>query len=377
MPGNKPPLHKSRGFQIALGAAISLLCLAWAFWSMVRQDDPQKVLREIGDAFARADYRTLPLIVAVLFLFYWLKAYRWRLLLSPQGDFRAMRDLFPPILIGFAFNNLLPLRLGEFIRCFVLTRQQKVPLMTSLASVALERILDGMTLLTYLGIGLVFARGMPGELHRSALVLAGMMAIGALGAGVYLFWTRAFVNVVEACLRRVPFVSEKLRQKLTRLLETGAAGLHAIRSVRLMIGILLISAVHWGLNGLVFYLSLRAFSIDVSWAVCCVLMGAVALAVAAPSVPGFFGIIQACFVAVLGLFVQNKGQIFAASVYFHISGYIPVTLGGLACFLLMGMHVSDVRHEAELRSEDSPALASAAGAVAEASAMPGGVSDPR
>jgi glycosyltransferase 2 family protein len=190
---------------------------------------------------------------------------------------------------------------------------------------------------------------------------------------LYLFWTAAFVRFAEACLRRIRFVPEAARHKFAAILESGAAGLMAIKRVRDMVGVLAISVVHWALNGLVIYLSLRAFSIDVSWAACLVLMGGVAIMVAFPSAPGFFGIIQLGFMLVLGAFVQDQESVFAASIYYHMCGYIPVTLSGVTYFILTGMKLSEVRQVAE-QKRDEPVedmLAQpAGGAVA---AVPSGI----
>src|SRR5688500_1969777 len=116
------PLHRRRSLQILLGLAISAACLWWAAVKMAGDEGMASVFRKVGDAFARADYRTLPLIWLILAVFYWIKAWRWRMLLSPLGQYRPTRDLLPPILVGFAFNNLLPARLGEFVRVFVFAR---------------------------------------------------------------------------------------------------------------------------------------------------------------------------------------------------------------------------------------------------------------
>src|SRR5438105_808960 len=105
-------LHRNRWLHLAVGLAISTICL----WVAAREllDDPD-ALSKARNAFARADYRTLVPIMAATAMFYWLKALRWRLLLTPIGQFRTGRDLFPFVMIGFGLNNVLPVHMGEVV----------------------------------------------------------------------------------------------------------------------------------------------------------------------------------------------------------------------------------------------------------------------
>ena len=358
MPGNnQPPLHKSKAFQLAVGIAISVLCLAWAFWKMTADDDPRAVLQKIGAAFAQADYRTLPVIWGILFVFYWLKAWRWRMLLSPLGRYRPLADLLPSILIGFAFNNLLPFRPGEFVRPMVFARRQRLPMVAVLASVALERVLDLIALLVLLGAGLFMMPRVSDEVRRGAIIMAVLSAGGVIVVASYLAWTGPFVRIAGWCLRAVRVVPETLQHKITSLLEAGAVGLSAVKNGRLLPGLLLTSFAQWALNALIIGLSLRAFGIDVPWFVSPILAGVVAFAVAIPSAPGFFGVVQVCFVEVLELFVSDQERVFAASIYFHLLQYIPVTLSGFAFFSFQGLKVADVQREAEQERVDPSAAA--------------------
>jgi len=123
MPGKKP-FYKSKAFVLTIGIAISVVCLWLAILPLLEEEDAWD---QFANAFKTADYRSLPLIWLTLIVFYWLKAWRWRLMLSPVGSYRPVKDLLPPIMIGFSFNNILPARIGEVARCFVFSKQQKQP----------------------------------------------------------------------------------------------------------------------------------------------------------------------------------------------------------------------------------------------------------
>jgi uncharacterized protein (TIRG00374 family) len=354
------PFYKRNWFNLAFGLAVTALCLWWAFHSMTRDSDPRVVLREVGRAFQNADYRTLPVIWGLLFLFYWLKAWRWTLLLRPLGSFTTPQA-FRPVMVGFAFNNLLPAHLGEFVRVFVFSRRHNAAKTAVLSTVVLERVFDILAILGFFFAGLVFTPGLAEDLRRIAWVFAGLVAVALAGAAVYLVWTKPFVAVVEGVLARMRFVPSGFRAKLCHIMEAGAEGLASLKSAPLVLNISWTSVAQWAFNGLMMHLSLWAFGIKVSLLASCLLLGVVAFGVTIPAAPGYFGLIQALFVAVINertVGIDDKPGVFAASIYFHMSQYVPVTLLGLYYFNRTGLTVSQVEHEAE---EEEEALESAAG----------------
>jgi len=106
---------------------------------------------------------------------YALRTVRWQVILS--GGARApLRTLFPVLIMGFATNNLLPGRLGEFWRAYLLGRKRNVRKTFALASVVVERVFDGLTLIALLTLVSVAIR-LPGwgvqiELFAAAIFLA-------------------------------------------------------------------------------------------------------------------------------------------------------------------------------------------------------------
>ncbi len=273
------------------------------------------------------------------------------LLLAPLGRFRPLRDLFPPTLIGFAFNNLLPAHLGEFVRVLVFGQQHRVPRTAVLSTVVLERVFDILAIVAFLAAGLFFVPGVDPAIKRVGLI-GGVGALGlVLGALAFVIWTRPVLRLTEAVLKILPLVPAGLIAKVTKLLETAAEGLGSIRSPALLGGILVTSLLQWALNGWMMHLSLVAFGIQVSIWVSCILLGAVAFAVTIPSSPGYFGVIQLTFMGVLKLFTQDQEAVFAASIFYHLAQYVPVTLLGLVFFSRTGFSFAQMREQADGTSE--------------------------
>lgn len=355
MTAGETPFYRSKTFGILLGVLGSGACIGWVIWKFAQEPG---AFAKIGNAFQTADYRMLVPFLAVLFIFYWLKAWRWRILLAPVGSYKPLKELFPPVMIGFAFNNVLPAHLGEFVRCYVFARQKKLPMSTSLSSVVLERVFDIIAILFYLGIGLVFVENVDPKIRMAANIFAVASACAVLGGLCYVIWTKPFVTVVEAILKRLPLVPHSLTDKFCDLLEKGAEGLASLKSVPLLIATLVISLIKWGLNGGLVILSLWAFGISVPPTVAMVLLGALAFGVTVPSTPGYVGVIQAIFVLVLEQLLPNWGdvreKVVAASIFYHMVQYIPVTALGMIFFVKSGISLHQVEEAEEAFEEGEP-----------------------
>lgn len=344
-------LWKSRSFQLTLGLSVSLACLWWAARDLISD---QQARQQFFAAFQTADYLYLPILLAMLVAFYLLKAYRWKLLLTPLGTYDTWRDCFGPMMAGFAMNNILPARAGEFLRVMVFARRTSQPVASVLVTVALERIFDMLSILLFLSIGLMSLPGMPDGMRRSALILGAMALVGVGGAIVFLLWTQASIRFITwgLTLVRVP-VGPRL--KISQLLETSATGLASLKSPTRLLVIVGVSLLQWALNGVMMYLALRSFGVHVPISAAMVLLGVVALGVAVPASPGFFGVIQLCFTNTLQIFEVSRPAVLAASIYYHMIQYIPVTLCGLLWLSRSGFRMSEAQTESENFPEASPA----------------------
>jgi uncharacterized membrane protein YbhN (UPF0104 family) len=110
-------------------------------------------------------------------------------------------------------------------------------------------------------------------------------------------------------------------------------------------GIVATSLAQWLLNALYILCALWAFKIRLQWDGALVLMGVVAFGVAVPSVPGYFGVMQFWFLLVLRdtMFVNGEERIFAASIYYQLSQFVPVTLIGIISANRMGFGLGEAR----------------------------------
>src|SRR5690606_8424016 len=108
-----------------VGITLSLLLLAW----VLRDVSPGEVAREI----AEANLPLLVLSIAVTMCGFAIRAVRWGVLLLPVAPRVPFRPRYAAVMIGFAANNLLPARVGEFARALTLARVGRVSAAASIA----------------------------------------------------------------------------------------------------------------------------------------------------------------------------------------------------------------------------------------------------
>src|SRR5688572_135833 len=113
-------------------------------------------IAEVADALAGANYVCVAPALALFALSLVFRPLPWRYLLGPEHD-HSWRLLLPSLLVGYAGNNLLPLRAGELLRVQHLADRHAVPRMYSFGTLMMERLFDGFVLATFLLWGLLLA----------------------------------------------------------------------------------------------------------------------------------------------------------------------------------------------------------------------------
>ncbi|MBM4416532.1 MAG: flippase-like domain-containing protein, partial [Chloroflexi bacterium] len=159
--------------RIAVGLFVSGAFLAL----LLRQVDRA----ELGDALAAIDTRWLVAAFAVELGALWVRALRWRLVLDGTVRIRT-REAWSLVVIGYAANNVLPVRAGELVRAQLLHEAHAVSRLAALGTIVVERILDGLVLALLLAATIAVAGGNPLLRAVAALAVGGFLAATALVA---------------------------------------------------------------------------------------------------------------------------------------------------------------------------------------------------
>lgn len=320
-----------------LGAVIAAALLWWA----LRGVNAGEVLTHLGEA------RPFPLVLAAVIatLTYPIRLVRWRLLLR-DVDGRALpaAPLWHAVAIGFMANNILPFRAGELVRLLAASRLTGARVSAVLSSVAVERIFDGLTVVSLLSLSLL-ASNLPQDVAvggvslRHASQAAGILGLVALAAALAVV---AFPLAAERAIRRI-LPAGRLADRVIGLIEGLRHGLTVLRSPSLLAGTMAWSIVLWLVNALAFYVAFRAFAIPVGFGGALLMQGILVFGISVQLTPGFLGQFEASIVAALALFGVPAALASSYAIAFHAITFLPIILLGAWSLARTPVALSDLR----------------------------------
>jgi uncharacterized protein (TIRG00374 family) len=325
----------SRRLQLLLGLAISVVCL----WLAMREVRPAQV----WNALRQADYRGFFAVMALTLIGFWLRAFRWRWLFSTPRPV-PLASLYSATMIGFMANNLLPFRLGEFVRAWALGRREGLSKTTVFATVVVERVVDMITLLGIFGISLLL-HPIASDTEAGRLTNAGATTLLLLCAGLTLFLVilerspRLMRIVVE---RIVSWAPERVRVRGLHALENFVEGLALFRDVPRLLWVLVLSFVMFGVIAVSIQVSMMALGIGVPWYGGLIMLVITAIGIMVPAAPGYIGTLQFACVAGLALFSVEKELANAFSWFYWSGQWLPVCLVGLYCLRREGLGLASL-----------------------------------
>jgi uncharacterized protein (TIRG00374 family) len=275
-----------------------------------------------------------------------LRARRWRTILEPVAGKLSFGPLWRATAIGMMVNNVVPARAGEIARAFALTREERVPFPTSLASLAVDRLFDAVVLLLLAATALLDpalsnSAQLAGRSLGSVAIGAGTL-VGALLLMLYalVFFPKQLLAAFELFARRVsPSVEERGR----RMLQTFVEGLSVLRRPGRFAAVFAWTVAHWLLNGLGFWLSFRAVGITAPFSAALFLQAFIALGTAVPALPGFFGVFEYMSVQGLSIYGVSQEQAATWAIGYHLFSFIPITLIGAWYFTRLGVRLRDLQ----------------------------------
>lgn len=241
-------MNKRRTLGTLAGFAISVIFLALALY---RVDLPQ-----VARAIAGADYRLILFSMVFTFSSYVLRTLRWRRLLLPQKAV-PLTHLFPILVIGFALNNVLPGRPGEIARGFILGQRERVSKTMGLATVVLERVADGLTLIAILAALALFI-DLPGwgqQVEWVSFLIFG----AAFVFMVLMLWREKWMT--HLLHRVIHLLPPKYGHRIADMFASFIMGLHSLRSPRDILAISFFSVAVWLCEGVSYFLVLSAFNL--------------------------------------------------------------------------------------------------------------------
>lgn len=312
----------SRSHGIKLGA--SLLVSAILLVVAVRQVS----LPELGGLVRGANYGDVLIAAGVYFVDLFLRSARWRLLLLHTGRV-PIRRLYPVLAIGYMANNLLPGRVGELSRAYLVGRREGVSATSVLASVVIERLIDGLTvLLLLLGtLAILPLAHAPGDwiavLTRFAALTFGIAILGCAGL---IAAPALWLALVARAVRWLP---DRLRRLILRFVDRFIAGCAVLVDPLLLAKIGVLSVLIWVVGAAVYLLVAAAFGISLSLPAAVAAICVVNLATAVPQAPAGLGAFEAAAEGALVFLGVDPTTAFGITVALHAVLFFPVVVVGL------------------------------------------------
>jgi glycosyltransferase 2 family protein len=319
----------------ALQAGVGLAISAVALWLTLRGKD----LGAIWDATREADYRYVVPYLAILLLVHLARTVRWGILLEPVATVPFAR-LNAASAVGFMALVLVPFRLGEFVRPYLVSEPGRLRVSTALSTIVVERVSDGMfTGLLLVVVLLAVPDGAPAVgILRVGGVLVSLAFLSALAFLVLASRNRTLaVRLAAGALR--PF-SPAFAERAAGMLDAFIHGLRLFPSVRKAAAFVGLTLVYWGLNAFGMKVLALGFGFDLGALEAATLLAVLVVGVMIPAGPGMVGTFQGAVVLALALFAPAEAVATRGTAYANVLWAVQLSqLTALGLFFLFSRHI--------------------------------------
>jgi len=269
-----------------IGFLFAAVCLYYAFRGIS--------FRALGAAISHADPLPILLALGLYFIEFFIRSGRWSILIRPIKHIRS-KELYWPLMIGFFANNVLPFRMGEFVRAHVCGTKFNISRTASLGSIFLERIFDTLSFLTTFLVASLFYP-FPHYMDKGAWLLGGVCVF----AIILLLMIRVHEKGFNSLLERSP-VPSLWKSKINHLVTQFNQSTAGIHEPRYIIEAMALSLTIWIMEGTFIYLVARSFAVNLQYPGAFFLLFALGLSVTLPQAPGYVGTFELFGVTAFGL----------------------------------------------------------------------------
>jgi uncharacterized protein (TIRG00374 family) len=322
-------------------AFVSILALALVAWFLRHAN--------IADVWTQVRHARLDLLVlGLVFVMatYWARAVRWQYLLSPVGHTR-FRTVLRTTIIGFAALAILPARVGDVLRPYLLARREGLSTTATIATVVMERVLDLIAVLALLAIyvwGFTGDSPLPDRLLNPVKVSAALAAAASVVL-LTVMWILAThperIGKLAAAAARI--LPGSLSERVGHLASKFSGGFAATRNPRALLLAVLWSFPLWLAIAAEAWAVTVAFGIDMPFAGTFLLQALLVIGVAVPTPGGVGSYHEAYRIGVTTFFGAPNDRAVAAAIVTHAISFVPVVLLGVVFMAQDGLSVSGLK----------------------------------
>ena len=292
-------------------------------------------------SFQNVNYYFIIAAIVVLIASVWVRAVRWKLLLSNVGTATDV-ELYKATMIGYMGNNILPLKIGELLRAYAISRNTNIIFSGAFSSIIIERIVDTISLLIIVTVIFTFV---PITEFTQTIAIIGLFTVSGFMLITFILFRHSY-EFKNWYMKKEQHLTEKNKKTLAKYLVgfcKGIEGLWQNPNPGLMI---VLSFLLWALYFAVILLCIVAFNFDISLVdmmkMNILVMTFGTLVTLIPSAPGTIGTYQAATIAALQIMNINIDTARAFAVISHLVQFIPYTIIGLYYFLKLNLHIADL-----------------------------------
>ena len=309
-----------------IGLAISIVLLYFALKGIS--------MHEILITLDRADYR----IVFIPVLFVGLSvagcSFRWS---RVCGEKVRLRDTFTALIIGLFVNNVLPARIGEVARGYVLSKKTGLSLTYSLSTVLADRFFDlaGLLAITFFFFP---KQALPPSVSKAIFALVTLLMVCI--AVMILLSRKRFAGLIAGKLHSIkrPFFS-KIGHRVLEIQEN----LRRINSPFNLLAFTLISIGNWLSMSAALYFVALALGVKLSFTYVPFVCALLNMGLTVPSSPGYIGVYQFLLTNLLLIFHVPKTEAFTVSILFHATWYLPYNIVGAILLVKENLKFKDIK----------------------------------
>lgn len=318
-------MKKNRILTIA-GLLISLFLLYFSLKDIHFED--------IYRTLKYADYRLVLMPVVFIFLAAFFSSYKWSKITG--GNVR-IKNAFVSLIIGLFINNVLPARIGEVVRAYVLSKKERQSFPFILSTVLVDRLFDliGLLIITF---AFFPKQKMPQQISQAIYILIVLLTVCIIM--FVLFSNKRMAEIVADKLYKIkrPFFA-KIAKKLFEIQEN----LSRIRSPLTLVYYIAIAFVQWLCMSAALYFVSLIIGLSINFFHIPFICALLNMGIAVPSSPGYIGVYQFILVYLLTIFDVPKSLGFTVSILYHASWYIPYNILGFIFLLKEHIKIRDIK----------------------------------
>ena len=319
------------------GLAISVALLIYLFYKVD--------FHELSSALKGANYWWLIPNIVLIMVTMVFRAYRWKHMVWPIKKIPVAR-LFSITMIGFMANNVLPFRLGEFVRAYSLSSKEDVSKSASMATIFVERIVfDLLALMIIFAIVLAISPLILDEQLKMGGIVT--IAVGFIGLLFTVYLSSRGSRESHILKWILALFPAGVRPKLESLVARFATGMVFMRDWRRVFWVTYHTFMIWVVMGISNYFILLAFGLQLPLAASFVILVVVSILITVPASPGFVGVYHYGAVLSLGFYGVDQSAALSCAIVMHATQYIVVTVAGFYYLRREHLSLKQIEEEAD------------------------------